>query len=156
GLGVAIALLTAALWGALRLEKSSEQALDRLRTRQTLADQFRADVAQAAEAPERWKQDVAGSSCLILAGENRHVVYRWKDQRLLRFESVGEKTQERDVPVGFGPNWQPGPSGGPPAVIFDRSSVGGRLLTLRLFNIRENGGKVPLLEITAALGGDRQ
>jgi hypothetical protein len=104
-------------------------------------------VAQAADAPERWQEDVAGPTCLILArGDDRHVVYRWEEGRLERFESVGKTTHRSEFAR----------HGGPADVAFERSGDGGRLLTLRLFTARKDGGKQPSAEITAALGGDLQ
>jgi type II secretory pathway component PulJ len=146
-LAMILGLLAVALVGALKLEGASAGALQRLGAVRDLADQFRADVAQAADAPERWKDDVAGPTCLILRlGEDRHVVYRWQAGRLLRSESARERTHQYPVALGRGPA----------AVEFDRSRAGGRLLTVRLFAVRKDGSKQPSAEITAALGGDLQ
>jgi len=119
GLGVATGLLAAALWGWLRLDRSSAQALDRLRIQQLLADQFRNDVAGADDAPERWQDEVAGPTCLILAAESRHIVYRWNDQRLVRTEWVGGKAHNRDLALGWGPDGGAGARGGTPDVAFE-------------------------------------
>ena len=146
-LAVAMGLVTVALLGAIKLHKACEGALERLGAQQVLADQFRADVAQAANAPERWKEDSAGPTCLILhCSEDRHVLYRWKGDRLERSEFNGAKARQRLFPL----------DGEATAVELGRSGPDDRLLTLRLFALRKNGGKEPLVEITAALGGDRQ
>ena len=140
-------VLAVALAGALKLERASAGALDRLGAERDLADRFRADVAQAADAPERWQEDVAGPTCLVLArGGGRHVVYRWEEGRLERFESVGKTTHRSEFVL----------HDGPAAVAFERSRGGGRLLTLRLFTVRKDGSKQPSGEITAARGGDLQ
>jgi prepilin-type N-terminal cleavage/methylation domain-containing protein len=146
-LGLAAGMLVVALAGGLKLEKASTGILDRLGTQRDLADQFRTDVAQAANAPPRWQEDVAGPDCLILGlGADRHVVYRWEDGRLVRFEFEGEQTHHREVALG----------GGHLAAEFERPRAGGRLITLRLLTIRKDGSKQPAAEIAAALGGDLQ
>jgi type II secretory pathway component PulJ len=146
-LALALSMLAVALGGALRLERASSAALERLGAHRDLANQFRADVAQAAEAPQRWHDTEAGPTCLILRmGKDRHVVYRWDGDRLARFDHSGDEAHRRDFGLG----------GGPAAVEFDRSRVGGRLLTLRVFAVARDGGRVPAAEITAALGGDLQ
>src|SRR5207247_5531781 len=106
-----------------------------------------ADVAQAADAPPRWKEAVAGPTCLILQqSAERHVLYRWEAGRLERSEFTGDKPGWRQVLL----------SDDAAAAEFGRSVPGDRLLTLQFFAIRPNGSKDRLLEITAALGGDRQ
>jgi type II secretory pathway pseudopilin PulG len=145
-LTMALALLAVASSGAIKLHQACAGALDRLGAQQALADQFRADVARAAEAPDRWQEEVAGPRCLILRlGENGHVLYRWEADRLERAESAGDK-----------PQWRPMPLGGPAVAEFIRTGASGRLVTLRLSAVRKGGGKDPPAEITAALGGDRQ
>jgi hypothetical protein len=146
-LTVALGMLVVVLGGALRLEKASSGALARLLAQRELADQFRADVAGAADAPERWQEEAAGPACLILRlGKDRHVVYRWEAERLVRSEVVGEREQRRELALGAGPV----------AVEFARDRPGGRLMTLRVFTTRKDGGKQLSAEITAALGGDLQ
>jgi hypothetical protein len=145
-LTAAMGLLVVALAGALQLQHASADALDRLGAQRDLADQFRADVAQAADAPERWQDETAGPDCLILRlGKDRHVVYRWEAERLVRSETAGEREHRHEIALGEGPA----------AVEFARSGPGGRLLTLRLFTVRKDGRK-PAAEFTAALGGDLQ
>ncbi len=145
-LGLLVEVLAVVLVGALRLEKASARALDRMSTRRDLADQFRADVAQADQAPEQWQDEAAGPTCLILArGRDRHVVYRCAEGRLLRTETVGGAAHRREVAPGDRA-----------AVEFERSGAGGRLLTLRLFLLNEDGTRQQAARITAALGGDVQ
>jgi hypothetical protein len=147
GLTVATGLLTAVLWGGRTIEKASAAALQQLQTQQVLADQFRTDVAQAADVAQRWNEEVAGPTCLILRlGKDRVVLYRWEAGRMVRSEFVGEKVQRRAIPVG----------GGPSAAEFVRSGPGNRLVTLRLLTLRKDGRKEPTVDITAALGGDLQ
>jgi hypothetical protein len=137
-------LLAVALGGALKLQKASSRTMERLGTLGVLADQFRADVAPAADAPQRWQENVASPTCLILAlGKDHHVVYRAEGKRLVRLEYEGERTRRRELAPKT-----------PLGVEFERSPGGGRLITLRLSSIREDGRRVPSLEIAAALGGD--
>jgi hypothetical protein len=146
-LALTAGLLAVALRGALALERASAGTLERLGTQRALADQFRADVAGAADAPERWQDEEAGPTCLILAlGADRHVVYRWEAERLVRLEFAGEDVHRREVPPGKGTA----------AVAFERSGEGGRLIALRLFTVGKDGLLQPSVEIAAALGGDRQ
>jgi hypothetical protein len=145
GLGVAVGLLTTVLWGAIRLEKVSAASLQAISSRQGLADQFRLDVALTREAPERWKDDVAGPGCLLLRMDaDRLVVYRCEGERLIRSEVSARAVQKREL--GLGP--------GRTVVEFRRTGPGGRLLTLRLATPRPGGQKGRPLDITAALGGD--
>jgi hypothetical protein len=130
-LALVAGLLAVVLGGALRLEKASARGLEGLGTQRDLADQFRTDVARAADAPARWQEEAAGPTCLILR---------------LGFEFEGTWTHRRPVT----------PGGGPAAVEFDRSGAGGRLVILRLFIILKDGSKQPSAEIAAALGGDLQ
>jgi hypothetical protein len=148
----AIALITTLvvvlLQGVFKLEKASSRSLAWLGGQRDLAEQFRTDVAEAAEAPPRWRKDVAGPDCLILArGADHHIVYRWdeEEERLVRLEVEKDQTHRQELALG----------GRSVSVAFDRSRVGERLLTLRLFMLRKDG-KQPSAEILAALGGDLQ
>jgi hypothetical protein len=137
-------LLAVALGGALRIHRASLRTVERLGTLRHLADQFRADVARATDAPQRRKNDVAGPTCLILAlGKDQHIVYRAEAERLERLEYDGERIRRYDVAPKM-----------PLAVEFERSPGGGRLITLHLLSIRDDGSKLPMLEVAAALGGD--
>ena len=146
-MSVALALLTLTTVGALRLNRACVKALDRLGARQALADQFRADVARAVEAPARWRDDEAGPTCLLLGlGENHTIRYRWEANRLERAEFGGEQTHRRPIAIGDAA-----------AVIeFRRSDSKSRLLTLWLCALRPDGSKERPVEITASLGGNLQ
>src|SRR5262249_22215142 len=123
GLGIAIGLLTAALGGGTRLGRVRAAALRALSSGWGLPVQFRADVAQAEEAPPRWKDHSAGPTCLLLRlGPDQIVLYCWQAQRLTRSEFVGETVRQQAMSLGRVPI----------AVEFRRSSPGDRLLTLRL------------------------
>lgn len=143
-----------ALEGALRLQKSSAVNLDRMSAWRALADEFRSDVAQATAAPERWGDDVAGPTCLILArGKDHYVVYRAEEERLVhaeeerlvRLESAGGSTRRRVVARRHGLA----------AIEFERAD-GGRLVTLRLFTVGADGRRRQSAVFAAALGGDLQ
>ncbi len=150
GLMAALALvatvLVVTLAGALRLETASEEALDHFVARRDLADQFRADVAGADEAPPRWQDEAAGPDCLILAlGKDHHVVYRLEEQRLVRYEVEGKEPFRRRelAPVGE-------------SVELEFGRPRGGLITLRVIKVRKDGMRQPAAEFVAALGGDRQ
>jgi hypothetical protein len=146
-IAMALALLLVVLGGALKLEAASAGVLKRLGAQRVLADQFRTDVNRAVEAPQRWKDNEAGATCLILRqGKDRHIVYRFEAGRLVRFEHSGEHVQQRDVALGGG-QW---------AIEFVRPEKGGRLFTLRLSSVRKGATPEPAEEITAALGEDLQ
>src|SRR5438874_9061798 len=68
------------LLAAMRADQAGAATLRRLAWRAELIDQFRADVARAAAAPERLGDLAAGPACLILQMPGgAHVVYRWQD-----------------------------------------------------------------------------
>jgi hypothetical protein len=137
------------LLGALRIEKASAGALQQLAARHTLADQFRADVALAAETPARWQEEVAGPDCLILRiDDRRHVVYRWQENQLTRSSFEAKEEHNYTFPLGS--------PDAPGAVEFGRSGAGGRLISLRHFTLLPSGDKRLAAEFSAALGGDRQ
>jgi hypothetical protein len=143
-LAIVSTLLVVVLGGALKIEKVSSGAMERLGTLRDLADQFRADVADAADAPKGWQEEVAGPTCLILSlGKDHHVLYRAEEERLVRLEYKGEKTHRRQLAPRT-----------PLAIEFERPAAGSRLITLRLFSLRKDGSKYPAVEIAAALGGD--
>jgi hypothetical protein len=146
-LALIVALVAITLGVTLRLERVSIGSLERLAAQRALADQLRADVARAVDAPERWQDDEAGPDCLILRlGKDHYVVYRRESKRLVRLVFDGETTHGGPLSLGADPV----------VVEFDRSRVGEKLLTCRLFAPGKHGEKYPLAEITAALGGDLQ
>jgi hypothetical protein len=144
---LAAAVLAATMIGALRIEKASANALRQTAVRNTLADQFRADVAVAAETPARWHEEVAGPVCLILRiDDQRHVVYRFEEDRLTRSSFMAK--EEHRYTTSLGSPGAPGPTGE-----FGRA---GKLVSLRLFTALPSGDKRLANEFSAALGGDRQ
>jgi prepilin-type N-terminal cleavage/methylation domain-containing protein len=144
--GILLSLLMMTLVGILRLEHGSRAALDRLGWQAVLADQFRDDVAQALAAPAHWQGQSAGPACLILEmSDKRHVVYLWEKSELFRLEEAGGKSKK--VPL---------PGRGEGTVTFIRMGPEQRLLTLRLAEPGSRAGRGLLLDVSAALGGDRQ
>jgi hypothetical protein len=130
--------------GTLKIEKASSGALERLLTLRELADHFRADVANASDTPQRWQDEEAGPTCLILSlGKDHHVLYRGDAERLVRLEYEGDKTYRQEIALQA-----------PVAVEVERSPASGRLITLHLFNILKDGRKPPSADIAATLGGD--
>jgi hypothetical protein len=127
---------TAILAAAVRVRLADTAAQNHQSERNALADQFRADVRQAAAIPEvvgPWK---AGPACLLLRrADGGHVVYHCKGRALERVELPGGT--RRPLPIG--------PTS--TTVEFPRPSAG--LATLRL---RRSARRVQ--DITAALGGD--
>lgn len=143
-LAVVFLVFASAITGIFKIAKSSRTALDRLSIQAELADQFRADVAGARSAPERWGEYTAGPHCLILEQDaERHVLYRWQDGRLRRLEQADKAQIERVLSVG----------GEQLLVEFDLPQEG-KLLRLRLLTPRGRDGNQIVLEIIAALGGD--
>jgi type II secretory pathway component PulJ len=143
-LAIISTVLVVALGGALKVEKASSGALERLLTLRDLADQFRADVASATDTPQRWQDEEAGPTCLILSlGKDHHVLYRGNAQRLVRLEHEGGKTYRQEIALST-----------PVAVEFEQSPAGSRLITLHLSRVLEDGRKFPSAEIAATLGGD--
>jgi hypothetical protein len=146
-IAMALALLLVVLGGALKLEAASAGVLKRLGSQRILADQFRSDVNRTVEAPQHWKDNEAGTTCLILRqGKDRHTVYRFDAGRLVRYEHNGEQVQQREIALGGG-QW---------AVEFVRPEKGGQLFTVRLSSVRKGASPEPAGEISAALGGDLQ
>jgi prepilin-type N-terminal cleavage/methylation domain-containing protein len=142
---VVTATLALLIRETLEAQRLEADGFDRLLQSNALADQFRADVAQAENAPESWKQYVADPETLILQMKNQdHVVYRWRNGKLDRFSFEKGKENERSLPVSSRV-----------AVEFVRAAPNARLLRLRLSTMRD-GKVVPgqVLEIAAALGGD--
>lgn len=131
--------------GAVRLGRTSLDHLDTLSIQADLADHFRADVTAASTAPERAAQFKAGPHCLVLEGsDDRTIVYEWINNELRRY--VIDKTGPKEQPVSLGP--------APGTVEFLRSEPSGRLITLRLTEVRKHGpGQV--VEISASLRGGR-
>ncbi|MCI0456301.1 MAG: prepilin-type N-terminal cleavage/methylation domain-containing protein [Gemmataceae bacterium] len=142
-LAVLLLLGTALLVGTFKVQRAAATALNHLSIRHALADQFRADAAQAITAPDSADQWTASPTCLLLRrAEGGHIVYRWKDGQLERCRLPDGETQR--LPVG--------PAG--TAVEFLRPSTERGVVTLRLSLPRPHGSAASVLEIVAALGGD--
>jgi hypothetical protein len=148
-LGILLGLLAMTMLGIVRVEGGSRVALDRLSIYSRLADQFRDDVAQAEAAPQQWQIHTAGSACLILrmpGGD--YLVYRWEANQLVRihYPSSGKPVSTLLLARGRG------------EVTFQRG--GDRLLELQCTETLPQRDQKParhtLLEIAAALGGDRR
>jgi prepilin-type N-terminal cleavage/methylation domain-containing protein len=140
-------LIVTTLWTAVRIERSDAAAFNRTVVQGQVAERFRTDVAAALDTPAQWQQFSAGPACLILAlGRDHHLVYRWDSDRLSRLEFQDDNKSEQFLSLG----------GEAMTIIFMRSGPGGRVLTLRLGELR-GAGKVQrehLTDISATLGGD--
>jgi hypothetical protein len=100
-LAAVLALGGAMLLTALRADQVGAATLRDLTRRTELADQFRADVARAVEAPDRFAEFAAGPACVILrTGGGAHVVYRWHDEAVERAVHAAGKVVRRPLPVG--------------------------------------------------------
>jgi type II secretory pathway pseudopilin PulG len=144
-LGFALLIGSALLLGSVRMERATAASYHRLTLRSELADQFRADVAQAVSAPDNVDRLTASPTCLILRlAENKHVVYRWEDGRLERNELAGTGTARRRFSLGVDQT----------AVEFTRAGLDGRVVTMRMSQLRGPTNVERQIAIAAALGGD--
>ena len=146
-LSIVILLIAATLWGAVKIERADAATLQRIIVQAALADRFREDVGHAVECPDSLNEIQSGPACLILKLADRHVVYRWSDDRLKRTEFAGDQSAAAPLAVG----------GEQVSVRFDRSADG-HTATLHLVESRgrrESRRDWPL-EISAAVGGDRR
>jgi prepilin-type N-terminal cleavage/methylation domain-containing protein len=142
-IGLVLALLFREIFRAERLQATNYQRMLELNA---LADQFRADVAQAEAVLPEWQEYTAGPQTLILQMKaGGHLVYRWEDQRLLRRAFERDQFKERILPLGAEEA----------GIEFVGPGHGVRLVRLRVHRLR-NGA--PLAgqsqEIAAALAGD--
>lgn len=148
------AIVAANIWAMVRIERADAALFHRAITIGTVADQFRADVGQAAGVPENFEAFKKASDCLILKGvAGKHVVYHWDGKRLERIERAAphqrSKTEQRrflalpnDIErVDFG-------------VVTNEK----RLLKLELRQSQPayKVSATPATEILAALGGDKR
>jgi Tfp pilus assembly protein FimT len=147
-LQVFLALIAGTMWAMVRIERSAAADFQRALTQGALADQFRADVAAAATAPGKLDGVAAGPQCLILRNaDEKKIIYRWDGEHLQRAAISAAGTTRQRLPLGVDEA----------AVEFARDGAG-RLLTLRLTETHGQGStrRQHLVEIRAALGGDRQ
>jgi prepilin-type N-terminal cleavage/methylation domain-containing protein len=143
-LSMILGLLVTLIWSVVRVERADAAVMQRLLVQNALADQFRADVAAAVQAPQVWQEHKAGPECLILRrADDGHVMYQWTDNQLTRTEQLADAKNERLLPIG----------GEPVSVEFRGAGGDERLLSLRLTTTRADRVK-HVLEIAAALGGD--
>jgi prepilin-type N-terminal cleavage/methylation domain-containing protein len=127
----------------VRLGRSGAASLQSLLAYKELADQFRADVASATEAPAEFGRRKAGPACLLLKNPKGDcIVYEWDSQRLERSLLTNGDPERRRLTTGS------------EAVVphFDRSGLDRGIVTLRLIDSRPSPGRV--VEISAAVGGD--
>ncbi len=144
-LGVVMMLGTATLLGTIRMAEATTTAFDQQTVWSVLADEFRADVAQAADAPASVGELTASGTCLILRmADGRHVMYRWNNDQLERSELAGSGAAPRRLPLGRAGT----------GLEFTRAGNDGRLLIIRLTQSWGAGKKKRQIEIAAALGGD--
>jgi Tfp pilus assembly protein PilV len=144
-LGVVMLLGTATLVGTLQMAQATTAGFDQQLLRSVLADEFRADVAQAVDAPAKVGEVTAGSMCLILRwADGRHIIYRWDNHELERSEVAGSATTRRRLSLGRAGV----------AVEFTRAGNDQRLVILRLRQPWGSGKRQRQFEIAAALGGD--
>jgi prepilin-type N-terminal cleavage/methylation domain-containing protein len=139
-------MLTVLLLQTLDLDRAQRESSTRMLQHAVLADQFRADVASAEQAPAEWEQHKASTQSLILQMKNgQHVLYSWQNGKLERRSFENGKESSRPLPVG---DDQVGV-----VLVLDGSDA--KLVRLRLSRLRD-GVLVPgqVLEIAAALGGD--
>jgi hypothetical protein len=136
---------TTTLLGALKIQKAAAAAFDRQTLRAIVADQFRADVALAATAPDEMEGFKAGPACLILrmTGDKR-VIYRWHEGRLERAELVGRGAAPYWVALG----------GTLETAAFTRSGTEKGRVILTFKEPLQSKTTSHLVEIAAALGGD--
>jgi hypothetical protein len=154
---VAVMLLgSTVLIGVMQTDYAATAGHRRLIQRNTLADQFRVDVSEAATAPDRFavgeKKETAGPTCLILARPDRsEVMYTWGEGELWRWETppAGKKSALARRPVLVGSDCQ--------GIEFIRGTgeKGGRpLITMRLALGAPNNKQKRSIEVTGVLGGD--
>ena len=146
-LAVMILIIAATLWGAVKVERADSAAFHRMTVQVQLADQFREDVHHAIECPDSFRELSAGPSCLILKmEEDRHVAYRWADERLTRTEFVGAEENTLQLAVG----------GERISVQFGQPGTADHVAWMRLLESRGPGSsrREWPVEIRAAVGGD--
>lgn len=142
-LGVVMAFL---LKHTLDVEHAQASSFNQMLRVNTLADQFRADVAAAESAPQAWMKYKADASTLILTRKDgTHIVYQWHDKKLHRFDFERPAELEWTVPID--------PIG--LDVEFVHATAKSKVIRMRLRSLR-NDKPAPgeALEIAAALGGD--
>jgi prepilin-type N-terminal cleavage/methylation domain-containing protein len=145
-LAVLAGVMAVFLRETLEIERLQAEGFDKILQNNALADQFRADVAQAVGAPPEWQRYQAGPATLILRmPSGGHVVYLPDEESLERRAVENGQLSLRRLPIG----------GQHVKVEFDRAIADSKLIRLRVYTLHKGS---PLsgqaLEIAAALGGD--
>jgi hypothetical protein len=145
GLSLVLAFSASLLAGAYKIEAAAGEAFRRQNCWSSLADQFRADVSGARDAPDRREGLAAGPTCLILGkADGVTIVYSVNDGRLERSETAMEGNESRRIiPLG----WEHG------SVRFARAQPDG-MVRLQVLPPADSGPPGRYLEIAASLGGD--
>lgn len=142
---VIMAIGTVVLLASMQMEQYAAQALGQTQNRMRLADQFRADVRSAGEAPLAWGNYKADVDCLILMdAAGRHVVYRWSPGSLERTVADADKEVRQVLPIG-------------PHVVdvqFDWAKGPPAIATLRIVDQTGSNKVRRETSIAAQLGGD--
>jgi prepilin-type N-terminal cleavage/methylation domain-containing protein len=144
-LAVVAGIMALLLRETLEVERTQAEGYDKILHDHALADQFRADVAQAEDAPATWQAYTADAATLILQMKNKgHVVYTWEEDALTRRAFEGENILERALPVH-----------GNVELEFVRTGTGAKVVRMRLIALLA-GNHLPgqTFEIVAGLGGD--
>jgi prepilin-type N-terminal cleavage/methylation domain-containing protein len=129
----------------LAIDHLQDENLDRMVASNSLADQFRADVAGAdSVSPALHEFRTSPATLILRMPSGAHVVYSWREQKLSRIV-FADKKAEQYLPVDATRT----------DVEFYRSERNPKLVTMRL-NARRRDTPAPgqALAITAALGGD--
>jgi hypothetical protein len=146
-LSMALVLGVTLLIAALGADKVGAATLRGLTLRAELADQFRADVAQADAAPDRLTELARGPSCLILhMPGGAHVIYQWREGQMERITRANGR--EARQPFAVGSEDVTG--------AFGRTDTNPPLITLRLIETLPHGTLRRTEEVSATLGGDRR
>jgi prepilin-type N-terminal cleavage/methylation domain-containing protein len=138
-------ILVLLLKETLQIERSQARGFDKVLQNNALADQFRADVAQAENTSKEWQTFKADRRTLILQmPDGNHVVYVQQGDTLLRRAFENGKESVRTLPLGSDVD-----------VEFAGDGDNLNLIRMRMHVLRE-GSPLPgqALEIAAALGGD--
>lgn len=145
GLGVLFTLGTLLTIRILRIQTASREMLEYQVAQRVLFDQFRRDVAQAAEILPQAGSLKSDDRCLILKiSDSKTIVYRWEADRLKRWE--------RTAPDGS-PYWAELEPTGVEAA-FHRGGPTQRLIALEIKQIPRHGTSQRTFVVSAALGGD--
>jgi len=100
-LAVVAGIMALLLKETLGMERMQAEGFDKILKNNALADQFRADVAQAEYTLPTWENNRAGPATLILQmPKGGQVIYLRKEEKLVRRSFEGQKETEQVLPVG--------------------------------------------------------